>query len=404
MSAPSVGASLNSETEKYFQDRLTKLSPLDADIEDREPGPASCYAAVIEGLKEDALNRLLIWARRQTESIKHIICNGLRENISDTATKYLIKQLDCDFYPSCFPLYLRSKYSGDGTNNLRPIPRFTKKRLRIIANWARTSRQGHWALWLLKIYLERSEKWIEGTHLTIKELPHKLRRAISLISPRARPATKRKFVSDALKQPNNLTQIDRSALKLLGEDKSTTLEEDIILSAIHTNGTSALEILEGWLYSYRKNITITAKRINEWITLLYKIIPRDKWTSEPLTSNLFHLLASAWSFEGRAEIINRAEDIQDPERDFILSAFVLKLTGFNMSELSEETWGHVLDMYLAGEIEPYPSPGELATEAFIEKIVVPRMLVANADQREEIQRLLHDAGDALGRRFIVSEL
>jgi hypothetical protein len=90
----------------------------------------------------------------------------------------------------------------------------------------------------------------------------------------------------------------------------------------------------------------------------------------------------------------------DPDGDLILGMILIKVVGFSISELSNKSADRLLKMFVEGVIDPYPSPGEIATEAFIERSVLPYCLKPlQPSERAALEQLLYDASGTLGRRF-----
>jgi hypothetical protein len=405
LTATAVGEQIRGATEEHFKARLANpgYSQLDDEIVALtvpEAGLGQAYAAVIEGLGEDVLARLLAWSRSQSDVVRAIVCRGLQDVPGDLASRYLVRQLDRGFSPACFPLYLGTKYEVGNREGRRPVPPFTPRRLEIILAWLTDMDENQWPLFLLEIYLSQSAGWRKGVAERLAALPPKIRRAVQLMSPDGRAGDRRRFALSAIENPARLDKLGRAVMKMLGEG-DIQLPEPAVLSSIKRHGLQAIDLLHGWLRHVQSaKFDISGDRMNAWIDTLALLYPRETWPPDANASNLFRALARAWSFDARGALLRRAEDLADRQRDFILSAFVLRLTGFSIAELSVATAEHMLTMFLDGEIEPYPSLGEAATESFIEDIVVPRTALGMTDyQRGSFDQLLYDAGNALGRRF-----
>jgi hypothetical protein len=404
LTAPAIGEQIRGATEEHFKSRLAspQYSHLDDEIMSLivpEANVGQAYAMVIEGLQQDVFARLLTWSRSQPDMVRAIVCRGLQDVPGDLASRYLVRQLDRGFSPACFPLYLGTKYEVGNQEGRRPVPPFTPRRLEIILVWLRDMDKNHWPLFLLETYLSQSAGWRRGVTERLAALPPKIRRVVQLVSPNGRAADRRRFALSAIDNPARLDELGHAVMKALGEG-DIQLPEPEVLSSIERHGLRAISLLYGWIRLHGAKFDISGERMNAWIDTLAPLYPRETWPPEAGASNLFQAIARAWSFDTRSALLGRAEDPADPQRDFILSAFVLRLTGFSIAELSVETAEHMLTMFLDGEIEPYPSLGEAATESFIEDIVLPRAALGMTDyQRGSFEQILYDAGNALGRRF-----
>jgi len=101
-----------------------------------------------------------------------------------------------------------------------------------------------------------------------------------------------------------------------------------------------------------------------------------------------------WAFSLYAEKASG----EDPQRDLILSGIIPYFRGITTAELTVEAAQRLLKIYLDGRIDFYRSPGLIATEEFIEQIVLPLRKSPATDQ-ERLGQVLRDAETRIDRRF-----
>lgn len=82
----------------------------------------------------------------------------------------------------------------------------------------------------------------------------------------------------------------------------------------------------------------------------------------------------------------------------MLGLIVPRLSGISTDDLTAVASRRLLELYILDRIEPFPSPGEIATERFVTDIVLPHA-TNNNWEREAVERILLDAGRRHDRRY-----
>jgi hypothetical protein len=109
--------------------------------------------------------------------------------------------------------------------------------------------------------------------------------------------------------------------------------------------------------------------------------------------------------KGSQHLISRANDPKDRERQTILGRIIYRISPMliTVNDLTAESGEMMLREYVTNQDLgfPVPSPGLIATEKYIEEIVLPSIEQFKEGKRhiERIKQILLDAGKRHGRRY-----
>jgi hypothetical protein len=198
-----------------------------------------------------------------------------------------------------------------------------------------------------------------------------------------------------------LSSIEREVIHEISDDL-LSIEEDAVLSALRKHGHAALDVLKDlFLWVRQGGIAVSAEHADDWIDILREIFPRSEW-AEGGNDSVCSYLASIFSDSGRDRILARANDPNDPARDFVLAQFARRMSTISTDDLTPEAAKRLLDLYLDGELDPYPSPGGIATEPFVAQVILPLAETIGPEpyRRESMERILEEAGRRHDRRYL----
>jgi len=100
-------------------------------------------------------------------------------------------------------------------------------------------------------------------------------------------------------------------------------------------------------------------------------------------------------------VIKTANQSGNPASEFVLGLVVPRISGLTTDDLTSHAGHRLLELYVKGKIEPFPSPGDIATERFVTETVLPYAQSMSDDrwEREAVERILLEAGRRHDRRY-----
>lgn len=152
---------------------------------------------------------------------------------------------------------------------------------------------------------------------------------------------------------------------------------------------------------FDRRTPVKVERIEEWVDILQKEFSPDEWADDFSLGWACGYLARTTQRESLSKILCLVNDPHSPGRDFVLGLIVPRIPGITTDSLTVITSQRLVELYVTGRIEPFPSPGEIATERFITEIVLPYARSIDDDhwKREALERILLDAGQRHDRRY-----
>jgi hypothetical protein len=256
---------------------------------------------------------------------------------------------------------------------------------------------------LLRACVAEDFKWSRVVAEMAKTHPDAVvRRVLRVVDPWSSSAAKERFVIRALRRPLALTAIERAVLSEIYED-GFTIGEIMCCYRSRTMDWNALRLISNLFFSQiDRRVEISVSRIDRWIDVLSEL--RIASNQEAFLSWICQHLASAFADEGRDQVLRRANDPEDGARDFVLGEIVVRMSTVTTDDLTKESADRLMTLYLDGDLEPWPSPGNIATERFVAEVVLPlaRQRSLSGIRRIGLETILQEAGERHDRRYFVS--
>jgi hypothetical protein len=188
----------------------------------------------------------------------------------------------------------------------------------------------------------------------------------------------------------------------LADDLTIELDEERALRSLKRDARNTLSLLGDMFFATnydRRPIKI--HNIAEWINVLDKAFQREEWMKAQSLLSICGYLANAMQITERKMVLDCANDSKNPASDFVLGLIVPRVPGVTTDDLTSAAATRLLDLYVKGQIDFFPSPGEIATERFLTETVLPYAQSMSDDrwEREAIERTLLDAGRRHDRRY-----
>jgi hypothetical protein len=221
------------------------------------------------------------------------------------------------------------------------------------------------------------------------------------LDPTKAGAALKKMILKASKSGTALKPLER-ALCTMAEHYTIDIDETEILEALKLDARKTLEILrDAFFKSSYDELPIKLIRPHNWIIILQGQFPLEDWPHDFALGAICNYLARAMPLSDHAQVVRWANDRKSSIGDFVLGLIVPRMTGITTDDLSPDSAKRLLELYITGHLEPYPSPGEIATERFIVEVVLPYAESINDDpwERQAVQQILTDAGSRHDRRY-----
>jgi hypothetical protein len=224
-----------------------------------------------------------------------------------------------------------------------------------------------------------------------------MRRVLRVIDPFGPPRAKEQFVRSLLKRGKPISELEEAIISVISGDEFV-VDEDAILNSFTLNGVEAIKIVADLFFRFgRSQVAVTEENLDRWIRVLCPL-------ASPESAHISWIctyLADAFADKGRQHLLDRANDAADLERDFILGQFIIRMPTVTIDDLTKVARDRLFDLYLDGDIEPWPSPGHIATERFVLEDVLSRAELVSSDKfhRDAIVTILDEAGHRHDRRY-----
>jgi len=352
------------------------------------------FATIISGLKDDLRHELLVWAKSQKEGVRETISSAVREISGEAEEEYLLSELDRGGQGATFAIYLRMRF---GRPPWRTEIQCTEKRLSSILRQASKvpAEQVRWILELLDCLLNRNADWRERLEAAASAEAHpQLRCALRTILASKQTGHADKWLSSLLEEPSKIGGWDIAVLNVVGE-YLTAVSESQLLNAMQRDPSKALLVTDA-LSLDTGALPIEFTKADDWLAAIRatRVVPGP-------ATNFLGTFATFCSSPARARIVDRANSGDDPLRDFILENVFCRLRAVTTDDLSVAARTRVVDLFCETDFDFGPSPGRIATEGFVETVVIPLMHSAKGKRRKLLERILLDAGNRHGRRYQV---
>ena len=146
---------------------------------------------------------------------------------------------------------------------------------------------------------------------------------------------------------------------------------------------------------------IEVRKIQDWVDILHREFPATEWIRDHSVLPLCEYLANVIQSDAKQQILSWANEPKNLVRDFVLGLIFLHIPGVTTNDLTPAAAHRLLELYVKGLINYFPSPGQVSTERFMNEIVLPYAQSMSDDplQRSAIERILVDAGRRHDRRY-----
>lgn len=250
---------------------------------------------------------------------------------------------------------------------------------------------------LLRECSKRDRRWaraIEEAAVSNKDV--RCRRCMKVLRPKASSFAKERFIYYALNNVHRLNDIELGTLFEIKNDDDFVIDEEPILRSLEKNGRQAIRIIAEFFNTFQNRISLSIFNIDRWVD----VINQHSDTDAP-DSWICSYLALAYADSGRMQLLRRANNASDPASNFVLGHIIPRMSTVTTDDLTSEATIRLLSLYVDGELEPWPSPGNIASERFISDFVLPMANEVSSDRyrRESIETILHEAGERHDRRY-----
>jgi hypothetical protein len=403
---PALGERIKADSLDYF---LQNFEETNFQIKENVAGQQneavsyrSGYSMVISGMSKEMRDQLMKWSQRKSTVIRGIICEGIRDiNDDPTVQRYIAKQLDRGVPEAVFSLYLGLNFKKGEWRWW--IPTCTDRRANKLITALRSGAEPRrWIMELLRCLAQRDGGWSNAVaRIARTESDLALRRILRALIPSKTGGSIHRIISRVLKDAKSLAPIEREFFQPLDQFE-IKIDEGEVLDALRRDARGVLRLLGDFLFqpsSDRDPIEI--KQIQDWIDILHKQFSPDEWVNENSLGTVCGYLAKAMQNKDRKTILLWANQRENPARDFVLGLIVPRISGVTTDQLTAAAAHRMIELYVKGQIESFPSPGEIATERFVTEFVLPYARSMNDDrwEREAVERILFDAGRRHDRRY-----
>lgn len=388
-----ISASLSQDLLEYVLSLVETLGVSD----ENDPRVDGAFG-LIERLTHENARSVLEWGQKGSVGVRRKLCWAVRDYEGHDADRFLLRQFDNGIVEAERALFMRIAYKHKRVTKAL-IPRFTERRMQRIADSILADgRRSHSGLDLLRILIKRDWRWSDAAKLMAKNHPNPhMRRALRVVDPFGLPRAKEQFVRSLLKRVKSISELERAVVSVISGD-DFAVDEDAILNSLTLNGAEVVEIVAELFFRFgRSNVVVSEKNLDRWIHMLCPL-------ASPESVNISWIctyLADAFADRGRQHLLDRANDTADSERDFILGYLILRMPTVTVDDLTEVARNRLFDLYIDGDLEPWPSPGHIATERFVLEDVLRRAELVGSDKfhRDAIEIILDEAGQRHDRRY-----
>jgi hypothetical protein len=263
---------------------------------------------------------------------------------------------------------------------------------------------GHqrWTMALLKALADRDCAWSDAlTEFSISEKNRALKRVVRALATNGGGNSAAKIFARALDGVESLTPVERLFCSLAG-DLTIELDEERVLRSLKRDARNTLRLFGDLFFTASHDQRpIKIHDASEWISVLVKAFRHEEWMKNTSLLSVCDYLANAMQVSEHKSVLDCANDSKNPASDFVLGLIVPRVPGVTTDDLTSAAASRLLDLYVKGQIDFFPSPGEIATERFLTETVLPyaQSMSDDRQEREAIERTLLDAGRRHDRRY-----
>lgn len=396
-----LGARLSDRELNYFLNLIGALKASDFKNHDID----HAIETIIEGMSLRHRSFLRDWSRHKSEAIRAVVASTIEHSDERDDLEFLVEQWTLGLSTLSFSLFASLKYStnphkehlfGVTENRLKQLRRFLV---------GRNSEDRQWTLELLRIAVEKFPDWkaaIEGMATTERDIFS--RRAYQLAVPSSRPSAVKEILDElqtGTGSANTLTLIvmfDKADWKLNASQAIKLLQSDDarVVSAVADEldwpGDGPMRALTS------DEIDCLLDRLSFWNSQQEN---RDIWFAK---NRIQLTLAKLIDMSGCQHLLVQA-NTAGSHRKLILGLVLpaISSTMITTDDLTEESCQIMLDEYLENpSVDSFAnSPGSIATEAYIERYVLPAgaRLGRKKARATRLRNILVEAGNRHGRRY-----
>lgn len=403
--APALSKRLDHNDLVYFLDTVERTSISNLNDEDYRYG----IEALISELSAENRNVVRDWARGQNEALRTIVAAALADSEIRDDCEFLIDQWTSGTRGLSYPLYSQLKF-GDPPY-AKELFGFTKTRLDQLRQRLLNSDDRRWPIELLCILARESPTWRDPIVRALEsEHDEFLRRAFRL----ALAKNHKDIVSEVLREFQSGATFDDRHLNLIAmfepSDWQTNANE--IISLFRSDNAHLVHALGDELMLTR-NAALRALTNSEIDQLLDRVLKwqkhRDLTDGWWARDRILYILSKLLDVAGSKYLLARANDAKDPHRKIILGHVLPRVSStlITTNDLTEESCRIMLKDYVANSRADLisNSPGAIATETFIEQIVLPAAAQyrGRKKQLQRLENILIQAGERHGRRYQIEK-
>jgi hypothetical protein len=395
-----IAGSLNCRSFDRLCEAIVRCAATPDDDEQRY---SSAIQGVVAALYDDHLEKLLKWAAKRSPDVRSFICSSFVSRDDKIVYNYLVRQLDRGIEHAIFPLFLKIRYRNSYQDH-HPLPTPTQRRMQTILRAVQAADdRSRWALGLLTALAKQSSSWRRHLDQSIRESRSTVKDALRIAHPSAKLTYLELKARQLLANPANAPELLVNALNQ-SEKRTFYVDESSALESLRNHGLVALNVLEKIALGYGDSgrLEVTSERVDDWIAITRKLTYQasDSEDDDFKVDRLIEYLAGSWSNNARDYIIRRATDPKDESSDFILGMVFPRLSAASTEELTDEASTRLLRLHLAGQTTHDPEFGDVASERYIEEVILKVDLTTLLpNEYERLSDFLKQAAAHVGRRY-----
>jgi hypothetical protein len=387
---------------KYFLDVIkSEITPKNID---EESDNAFGVEAIISGMNISNRNFVRDWSSKQNEAIRLLVAKSIEKSDARDDLQFLIDQWVLGTPGISYSLYITLEYGNNPFAS--ELFQFTGKLLHRLRNFLLSAEDKKWTLGLLRTAVDKFPSWKVGIdHVVTEEENPFLRRAYRLALAKYHRNEAAEIFSELQAGSTSTQQL--IFLELFDEIDWRNNWPEVIKLLLSDNVDLVQSIGEEILPP--RFVPSRSLHPGEIDSLVGQL---SFWHKSPQTREIwfvcYQLIGVISAFidaDGCQHLIARAEGKNDPHRKLILAFIIPRISNtlVTTNDLTEETGQFMLNEYVTNPLidDIAGSPGAIATEQYIEKVVLPAAarFKNKPKQRQKLGKILTDAGRRHGRRY-----